>query len=88
MNSCKVADLERNPNAKIRLKGRRDSSVDRDADVSHLWRFSISLHGGVPTLRAIDDTFNAWHTPGGEDGGRREAQQNQLTNPCGEYASR
>jgi ribonucleoside-diphosphate reductase alpha chain len=85
----KVADLERNPNAKIRLKGRRDSSVDRDVDVSHLWEiFNQSAWRCADPAPQFDDTFNAWHTcPAGEDG-EVGAKHNRInsTNPCGEYA--
>ncbi len=85
----KVTELDRNPNATTRLKGRRDPSVDRDASVRHLWEiFNESAWRCADPAPQFDDTFNAWHTcPAGEDGDTT-AKYNRInsTNPCGEYA--
>lgn len=85
----KVADLDRFPHAKIRLKGRRDASVDKEVPVSHLWEiFNQSAWRCADPAPQFDDTFNAWHTcPAGEDG-VYGAKHNRInsTNPCGEYA--
>ncbi len=85
----KVANLDRNPAASIRLTGRRDSSVDRELPVSHLWEiFNQSAWRCADPAPQFDDTFNAWHTcPAGEDG-ELGAKHNRInsTNPCGEYA--
>ena len=85
----KVAELDQQPQATIRLKGRRDSSVDRDVSVRHLWEiFNQSAWRCADPAPQFDDTFNAWHTcPAGEDGDPT-AKHNRInsTNPCGEYA--
>lgn len=85
----KVAELDRNPGATIRLKGRRDSMVDREVAVGHLWDiFNESAWRCADPAPQFDDTFNAWHTcPAGEDGDYT-AKRNRInaTNPCGEYA--
>ncbi|NLB50923.1 MAG: vitamin B12-dependent ribonucleotide reductase [Clostridiaceae bacterium] len=85
----KVAGLSQDPQATIRLKGRRDSSVDRDVRVGHLWDlFNQSAWRCADPAPQFDDTFNAWHTcPAGEDGDVT-AKHNRInsTNPCGEYA--
>ncbi|HZK29205.1 MAG TPA: vitamin B12-dependent ribonucleotide reductase, partial [Clostridia bacterium] len=85
----KAAELDRNPDATYRLKGRRDSKVDRDVSVRHLWDiFNQSAWRCADPAPQFDDTFNAWHTcPAGEDG-EYFAKHNRInsTNPCGEYA--
>lgn len=85
----KVTELDRNPNATTKLKGRRDPSVDRDVSVRHLWEiFNESAWRCADPAPQFDDTFNAWHTcPAGEDGDTT-AKYNRInsTNPCGEYA--
>ncbi len=85
----KVADLDRNPAATVRLKGRLDDRVDRDVRVDYLWElFNESAWRCADPAPQFDDTFNAWHTcPAGEDG-QLGAKHNRInsTNPCGEYA--
>ncbi len=85
----KVVDLEKDPDATIRLKGRMDSSIDRDARVDDLWQaFNLSAWKCADPAPQFDGTFNEWHTcPNGEDGDPT-ARHNRLnsTNPCGEYA--
>lgn len=85
----KVAELDRNPHATMRLKGRKDPSVDREVPVQHLWDlFNESAWQCADPAPQFDDTFNAWHTcPAGEDG-EDGAKHNRInsTNPCGEYA--
>lgn len=84
-----VADLDRNPDATLRLKGRIDASVDRDVRVADLWQdFNLAAWKCADPAPQFSDTFNEWHTcPAGEDG-REGARHNRLnsTNPCGEYA--
>ncbi|HAL74151.1 MAG TPA: ribonucleoside-diphosphate reductase [Clostridiales bacterium] len=85
----KVENLKEEPDATLRLKGRMDSSIDRDVRVDHLWRiFNESAWKCADPAPQFDDTFNEWHTcPAGEDG-QIGARHNRLnsTNPCGEYA--
>ncbi len=85
----KVVDLDKDPDATIRLKGRIDSSIDRDARVEDLWQaFNLSAWKCADPAPQFNDTFNEWHTcPNGEDGDP-SARHNRLnsTNPCGEYA--
>jgi ribonucleoside-diphosphate reductase alpha chain len=85
----KVVDLDKNPDATIRLQGRIDSSVDRDVRVDELWNaFNLSAWKCADPAPQFSDTFNEWHTcPYGEDG-QLNARHNRLnsTNPCGEYA--
>ena len=85
----KVADLDDNPEATITLRGRVDSSVDKEVKVADLWeQFNLSAWRSGDPAPQFDDTFNAWHTsPAGEDG-NYGARYNRIngTNPCGEYA--
>lgn len=85
----KVNNLSRNPEATLTLKGRVDSSVNREVSVQQLWDlFNESAWRCADPAPQFSDTFNAWHTcPAGEDGkfGTRENRINS-TNPCGEYA--
>lgn len=85
----KVVDLDKNPDEVITLKGRSDSSVNRDVKVSKLWNeFNEAAWKCADPAPQYTDTFNAWHTcPAGEDG-QYMAPHNRLnsTNPCGEYA--
>ena len=85
----KVANLEKEPNTTITLKGRKDSKVNREIKVSELWDAltKAAWESADPALQ-YDDTFNRWHTcPAGEDG-KYGAKHNRInaTNPCGEYA--
>lgn len=85
----KVVKLDEEPHATIRLKGRVDSSVDRDIEVGKLWEeINHAAWRCADPAPQFSDTFNAWHTcPAGEDGKVGE-KHNMLnsTNPCGEYA--
>ena len=85
----KVSDLDKHSDAKIALKGRVDSSIDKEASVQGLWDlFNQSAWRCADPAPQFDDTFNAWHTcPAGEDG-NYGAKYNRInsTNPCGEYA--
>lgn len=85
----KVLRLAHEPDLTVTLKGRMDSSVNRDVSVSHLWDlFNDAAYRVADPAPQFTDTFNAWHTcPAGEDG-ELWAPQNRLnsTNPCGEYA--
>ena len=84
-----VDQLEQNPDAVIRLTGRRDHRIDRDVSVDSLWQiFNESAWKCADPAPQFDDTFNEWHTcPAGEDG-ELGARHNRInaTNPCGEYA--
>ncbi|MDX1359712.1 MAG: ribonucleoside-diphosphate reductase, partial [Clostridia bacterium] len=85
----KVLNLEEDPDSTIKLIGRRDHSVDRDAKVSDLWdKINRSAWECADPGLQFDDTFNAWHTcPSGADG-NFGAKHNRInaTNPCSEYA--
>lgn len=85
----KVANLSTDPDSTITLKGRVDSSINKDMKVKELWDdFNFAAWQCADPAPQFDDTFNAWHTcPGGEDG-NFGAKYNRLnsTNPCGEYA--
>jgi ribonucleoside-diphosphate reductase alpha chain len=85
----KVANLARDPQAMHTLKGRRDSSVNKEIPVQKIWdEICYSAWRCADPAPQFDDTFNAWHTcPAGEDGqtGERYNRIN-ATNPCGEYA--
>ncbi len=85
----KVSRLDQEPDAVIRLKGRKDSRVDRDERVDRLWQiFNEAAWKCADPAPQFSDTFNEWHTcPAGEDG-RTDAHYNRInaTNPCGEYA--
>lgn len=85
----KVDNLSKDPLSTIELKGRIDSSVNRDVSVEKLWNeINESAWKCADPAPQFSDTFNAWHTcPAGEDGDVN-AQHNKLnsTNPCGEYA--
>ena len=85
----KVDNLSKDPDQTITLKGRNDSSIDKDIKVKELWdTFNKSAWLCADPAPQFDDTFNAWHTcPAGEDG-NVGAKYNRInsTNPCGEYA--
>ena len=85
----KVDHLSKNPKQTITLKGRTDSSINKDINVKELWdTFNKAAWQCADPAPQFDDTFNAWHTcPGGEDG-IFNAKYNRInsTNPCGEYA--
>ena len=85
----RVMGLAEDPDQVITLKGRVDSSVDREVSVARLWElFNESARKAADPAPQFTDTFNAWHTcPAGEDG-QLWAPHNRLnsTNPCGEYA--
>ncbi len=84
-----VFKLKENPDAELELKGRTDSSINKNVKISHLWNLinHAAWECADPGLQ-FDDLFNCWHTcPGGEDG-RVDAKYNRInaTNPCSEYA--
>jgi ribonucleoside-diphosphate reductase alpha chain len=85
----KVAALDLEPDAVIRLIGRVDPAVDREVPVARLWQiFNESAWKCADPAPQFSDTFNEWHTcPAGEDG-QTGARHNRInsTNPCGEYA--
>ncbi|WP_163192715.1 vitamin B12-dependent ribonucleotide reductase [Clostridium thermarum] len=85
----KVDNLDKDPEVTIKLKGRKDSSVDRETKVKDLWEmFNKAAWECADPAPQFNDTFNAWHTcPNGEDG-VYNAPYNRInsTNPCGEYA--
>jgi ribonucleoside-diphosphate reductase alpha chain len=85
----KVNNLSKDPKQTITLKGRCDSSVNKDINVKELWdTFNKAAWQCADPAPQFDDTFNAWHTcPAGEDG-VVNAKHNRInsTNPCGEYA--
>ncbi|MGH4118454.1 vitamin B12-dependent ribonucleotide reductase [Clostridium sp.] len=85
----KVDNLSKDPKQTITLKGRTDSSVNKDIEVKTLWdTLNKSAWLCADPAPQFDDTFNAWHTcPSGEDG-IANAKHNRInsTNPCGEYA--
>ncbi|MCB2357762.1 vitamin B12-dependent ribonucleotide reductase [Clostridium estertheticum] len=85
----KVDKLSIDPDQTITLKGRCDSSIDKDISVKKLWdTFNDAAWKCADPAPQFDDTFNAWHTcPAGEDG-EFGAKHNRInsTNPCGEYA--
>ncbi len=85
----KVENLNLDPDSELLLKGRVDSSVDKNVKVSSLWdTFNDSSWKCADPAPQFDDTFNAWHTcPHGSDG-EFNAKHNRInsTNPCGEYA--
>lgn len=85
----KVDNLSEDPLNTIELKGRIDSSVNREVSVQKLWDdINESAWKCADPAPQFSDTFNAWHTcPAGEDGDLN-AHHNKLnsTNPCGEYA--
>lgn len=85
----KVVELDQNPDATMTLRGRLDSSIDREVRVDHLWQvFNEAAWKCADPAPQFSDTFNEWHTcPAGEDG-QTGARHNRLnsTNPCGEYA--
>ena len=85
----KVDSLSKDPKQTITLKGRCDSSVNKDVNVKDLWdTFNKAAWQCADPAPQFDDTFNAWHTcPAGEDG-IVNAKHNRInsTNPCGEYA--
>lgn len=84
-----VLNLKNEPDHQIKLKGRADSSVDREVPVKELWKSlnTATWECADPGIQ-FDDLFNAWHTcPGGENGvvGEKGNRIN-ATNPCSEYA--
>lgn len=85
----KVSNLDNNPNSSITLKGRVDSSVNREIGTKHLWElFNEASYKCADPAPLFDDRFNVWHTcPAGEDG-NFGAKYNRInsTNPCAEYA--
>lgn len=85
----KVSNLPKDDKQTITLKGRTDSSINRDISVKELWdSFNKAAWQCADPAPQFDDTFNAWHTcPAGEDG-VVNAKYNRInsTNPCGEYA--
>lgn len=85
----KVAGLDQDPDATILLRGRIDSSADREVRVDRLWQiFNEAAWKCADPAPQFTDTFNEWHTcPAGEDG-QIGARYNRInaTNPCGEYA--
>lgn len=85
----KVCNLDKDPNSKIELKGRIDSSVNKLEKVSDIWEtFTKSAWRCADPAPLFSDRLNAWHTcPCGEDGSYN-ASYNKInsTNPCGEYA--
>jgi ribonucleoside-diphosphate reductase alpha chain len=85
----KVSNLDKDPEVTIKLKGRIDSSVDREVKVKDLWEmFNKASWECADPAPQFNDTFNAWHTcPSGEDGGyNSHCNRINSTNPCGEYA--
>lgn len=85
----KVLNLDEDPDAAITLTGRKDDSVNKQANVRQLWD-SIThacWNCADPALQ-YDDIFNMWHTcPAGEDGKYGEKYNRiNATNPCSEYA--
>lgn len=85
----KVNNLDTAPDASLTLKGRVDSSINKEVSVKKLWdEFNLASWQCADPAPQFDDTFNAWHTcPAGEDG-NLGAKYNRInsTNPCGEYA--
>lgn len=80
----KVAELDKNLDATIKLKGRVDHDVDREIKVSEIWD-AIAQSSWLCADPALQygDTFNKWHTcPAGEDG-KIGARHNKInsTNP-------
>ncbi len=85
----KVLNLDKDPDATIQLTGRRDSTVNKEVSVKHLWELitKSAWDCADPALQ-FDDLYNGWHTcPAGEDG-QLGAKHNRIngTNPCSEYA--
>ncbi|NLC25285.1 MAG: vitamin B12-dependent ribonucleotide reductase, partial [Fastidiosipila sp.] len=84
-----VDSLDRKADAKFKLLGRVDETVNREVSVKSLWEsFNQAAWRCADPAPQFDDTFNAWHTcPAGEDG-EYGAKHNRInsTNPCGEYA--
>lgn len=85
----KVNNLDTAPDASLTLKGRVDSTINKEVSVKKLWdEFNLASWQCADPAPQFDDTFNAWHTcPAGEDG-NLGAKYNRInsTNPCGEYA--
>jgi len=91
-NSVRITDefmklverLDKNPDAKFTLTGRKDSSVNKQVLVKDLWeKFNQSSWRCADPAPQFVDTFNAWHTcPAGEDN-QPFAPHNKLnsTNP-------
>jgi len=85
----KVLNLDKDPNATIKLRGRVDPAVDKEIPVKELWdAISQSAYSCADPGLQFHGRFNEWHTcPAGEDG-QLWAKHNQInaTNPCSEYA--
>ncbi len=85
----KVLNLDKEPDATIRLKGRVDNSIDKELSVKELWNaINYSAYSCADPGLQFHGRFNEWHTcPAGEDG-QLWAPHNQInaTNPCSEYA--
>ncbi|HHY83383.1 MAG TPA: vitamin B12-dependent ribonucleotide reductase [Clostridiales bacterium] len=85
----KVLNLDKNPDATIKLRGRVDPSVDKELPVKVLWdAINQSAYSCADPGLQFHGRFNEWHTcPAGEDG-QVWAKHNQInaTNPCSEYA--
>ena len=74
--------------AVFKLKGRMDSSADREVPVRDIWEKTAyaAWRCGDPGVQ-FDDNINSWHTsPAGEDGACF-APHNRInaSNPCSEY---
>ena len=92
-NSVRIPDsfmktLDKSSDQKWRTKGRTDSLVEKDIEVSEIWgsMAKAAWRCGDPGVQ-FDDTINAWHTcPAGEDG-KVNASHNRInaSNPCSEY---
>ncbi|MDR2899595.1 MAG: ribonucleoside-diphosphate reductase, partial [Clostridiales bacterium] len=90
-NSVRITDefmQKLETGGKWRLKGRIDSTVDKDVDVDEIWDnlAKATWRCGDPGVQ-YDDNINAWHTcPSGEDG-EYNAKHNRInaSNPCSEY---
>ena len=60
----KVSNLDKDPDATIELKGRVDSSVNREVKVKDLWdKFNQAAWECADPAPQFSDTFNAWHMP-------------------------
>jgi ribonucleoside-diphosphate reductase alpha chain len=85
----KVLNLDKDPNATIKLHGRVDPAVDKEIPVKELWdAINQSAYSCADPGLQFHGRFNEWHTcPAGEDG-QLWAKHNQInaTNPCSEYA--
>lgn len=75
-------------NSTHELKGRVDSSVNKEVDAKEMFRMwnSAAWRSGDPAPQ-YSDTINAWHTcPAGEDGDINNPDNKiRSSNPCSEY---